>query len=118
MFLFFHYDDESSSGLAGDLRGEGGLGSDVPRLRRCVGEYLYLFGSDEAEIERKSLGFVATVETCYIPSVSMTACKNNTLTRVATDEARLIPNGRQFSQELPYFSGLGEKTLRTVGEVL
>jgi hypothetical protein len=77
-----------------------------------------LFGSDETEIERKSLGFVATVETCYIPSVSMTACENNTLTRVATDEARLIPNGRQFSQELPYFCGLGEKTLRTVGEVL
>jgi hypothetical protein len=77
-----------------------------------------LFGSDEAEIERKNLGFVATVETCYIPGVTMTACENNTLTRVATDEARLIPNGRQFSQELPYFYRLGEKTLRTVGEVL
>ena len=62
MFLFFHYDDESSSRLADHLRGEGGLGSDVPRLRRCVGEDLYLFGSDETEIERKSLGFVAVSE--------------------------------------------------------
>jgi hypothetical protein len=77
-----------------------------------------LFGSDETEIERKSLYFIATVEACHIPGVTVTACENNTLTRVATDEARLVPNGRQFSQELPYFYRLGEKTLRTVGEVL
>ena len=64
--------------MAGELRGEDGLGGDVPGFRGGVGEDLYLFGGDEAEVEGERLGFVAAIEACHIPGVTVTACENNT----------------------------------------
>lgn len=64
------------------------------------------------------LGFVETIDACYIPDVAMTACQYDALPRIAADETCLIPDGGQLSEELLYFLRLGQETLRTVGKML
>ena len=94
------------------------LGGNVPRLFSGVGENLYLFGGNETEVEGERLGFVSTVEACHIPGRSMTTGEDDTLTRIATDEAGLVPDGGNLSKELLYLLGLGEEALGAVSEVL
>ena len=64
------------------------------------------------------LGFVETIDACYIPDVAMTACQYDALPRIAADETCLIPDGGQLSEELLNFSWLCQKTLRTIGKML
>ena len=116
--ILFDHHNKTAAGLAGELRGEDGLGGDVPGFRGGVGEDLYLFGGDEAEVEGERLGFVATIEACHVPGRAMTTGEDDTLTRISTDETGLVPDGGNLSKELLYLFGLGEEALRAVGKVL
>lgn len=116
--ILFDHHDEAAAGLAGELRGEDGLGGDVPGFRGGVGEDLYLFGGDEAEVEGERLGFVAAIEACHVPGRAMTTGEDDTLTWITTDETGLVPDGGYLSEELLHLLGLGEEALRAVGKVL
>ena len=114
------FDDiyKAAAWLTGNLRWGNLLGGNVPGFRGGVGENLYLFGRDETQIEGERLGFVTTIEACYIPGRSMTTGEDDTLTWIATDEAGLVPDGGNLSKELLYLLGLGEEALRAVSKVL
>ena len=114
------FDDiyKAAAWLTGNLCWGNLLGGNVPGFRGGVGENLYLFGRDETQIEGERLGFVTTIEACYIPGGTMTTGEDDTLTRIATDEAGLVPDGGNLSKELLYLLGLGEEALRAVSEVL
>ena len=117
-YLFNHH-YEAAAGLAGELLGESGLGSDVPGFRGGVGEDLYLLGGgDEAEIEGKRLGFVATIDACHVPGGAMTTGEDNTFSWISADKTGLVPDGGDLSEELLHLLGLGEEALRTIGKVL
>ena len=114
------FDDiyKAAAWLTGNLRWGNLLGGDVPGLFSGVGENLYLFGGNETEVEGERLGFVSTIEACHVPGGTMTTCEDDTLTRIATDETGLVPDGGNLSEELLYLLGLGEEALRAVSKVL
>ena len=114
-----HDEDEAATGLAGELRGEAINVGDSPRAIRGVGKVLDLVGwLDEAEVEREGLSLIETIDACHIPRMSEATSKDGTLARITSDEARLIPHGRQLRKEVLYGLGLSEITLWLIGQML
>ena len=62
--------------------------------------------------------FVAPVEHTHIPLVATTASHDNILSGIAVNQTRLIPDGRQLSEELLHLLGLCKEALWTVGQML
>ena len=104
-FLAYHH-HETTTGTEVLAIGYGLL-SDRPTTiaiigKDCCGAIL----RQEIEGHLESLLFVCAIDTCYIPCRTITTRKNNTLTRIATDKARLIPYVRQIRQEVLHRLGL------------
>ena len=68
--------------------------------------------------EGKSLRLVCAVDACDVPGVTTATCQDYTLTRIATYETGLIPDGGQVAEEVLHLLRLSQVTLRLVCQML